>query len=183
MLEFDVRAWRGRLVLAHTVLDAGRPGCLELEPALRWLAAELDERVQLVVDLKSVGTEAAVLDALRRHGLLERAILTSQCRPVLRRIHELGPGTRTGISVAGRVSRRVQRWGPWRDEVVADVAAGHYSAVMVHRRLVDRQLVEHVREAGAQVHAWTVRGAGEAATLSRLGVDGIVTVDPRLVPP
>jgi glycerophosphoryl diester phosphodiesterase len=181
MLEFDVRLWRGRLVLAHTVLDAPRAGCLELEPALAWLAAELDERLELVVDLKSPGTERAVLDALARHRLLGRSFVASQQRSILRRVRELEPEVRTGISVAGRMSRRLQRWGDWRDEVVAELSAGRHAALMVHHRLASSELVERVRDTGAQIHAWTVRGAGDAAALARLGVDGIVTTDPRLL--
>lgn len=181
VLEFDVRAWRGRLILAHTMLDAGRGGWVELEPALRWLAASVDEGIELLVDLKSAGTEAAVLDALRRHGWQERAVVSSQCRPVLRRVRELDARARIGISVAGRLSRRVQHWSAWRDEVLDELRSGRYGAVMVHHRLVEPALVERVHEAGAQIHAWTIRASRHATALAGLGVDGIVTTDPRLV--
>jgi glycerophosphoryl diester phosphodiesterase len=180
-VEFDVRLARGRLLLAHTALDALRPGCLELEPALRWLAGELDDRIELLVDLKTPGIEEAVVDGLRRHGLLDRALVSSQCPPILRRVRDVDRRVRTAISVAGWLSRRVQRWGRWRENVLAELRAGRYVALMAHRRLVDARLVESVRDAGAELHAWTVRGRADAAALTRLGVDGIVTTDPRLV--
>ncbi len=179
VVEFDVRLWRGRVLLAHTVFDAHRHRCLELDAALRWLAREVD--VQVMVDLKTPGTEAPVVEALRRHGLLDRAVIASQCRGLLRRVRELEPRARVAISIAGRLSRRVQRWDVWRDEVVAEVREGGYTAVMVHRRLVDAALVDRVRDAGVQLHAWTVREFREVAPLERLGVDGIVTADPRLL--
>ena len=181
VIELDVRLFRGRLLLAHSILDAVRPGCLELDEALRWVAGELDGGLELIVDLKTPGTEQAVIDALTRHRLLTRAVLASQCPPILARARATSPRARLGISVAGRLSRRVQRWGQWRDEVLAELRAGRYSALMAHRRLVDESLVEGVRAAGAQLHAWTVHTHEDAVRLARLGVDGIVAADPRVL--
>jgi glycerophosphoryl diester phosphodiesterase len=181
VVEFDVRAARERLLLAHTPPDAWRPGCLELEHALRWLAAEADERLEFVVDLKTRGSEDAVLAALRRHGLLRRAVLASQCPPILQRVRALNPSARVAISVAGHLSRVAQRWGDWRAEVLAELRAGRYCALMAHRRLVDPPLVDAVRATGAKLHAWTVTGAAQATALALLGVDGIVTSDPRVL--
>jgi glycerophosphoryl diester phosphodiesterase len=179
VLEFDVRLCRGRLLLAHTILDARRPGCLAVDDALRWLAREVD--AQLLVDLKSPGIEDAVTAGLRRHGLAERAVITSQSRALLRRVREVEPRIRVAISVAGIVSRRIQRWDEWRHEVVAEVRERRYGAVMVHRRLVDAALVERVHDAGAELHAWTVSVRSDIAALAPLGIDGIVTTDPALV--
>lgn len=183
VVEFDVRAAFARLWVAHTVLDAWRPGCLELDGALRWLAREADERLELVADLKTPGSEEAVVRAVRRHGLLRRTTFASQCSPILRAVHASEPSARTAISVAGWLSRVAQGWGDWRAEVLAELRTGRYCALMAHRRLVDAPLVESVRATGAQLHAWTVSAAGDATALVRLGVDGIVTADPRVLLP
>ena len=180
-IEFDVRAGRGRLAIAHTSFDARRPGCLDLEAALRELRGERYASLGLVVDIKTPGIAAPVVDALRRHDLFERALLTTQCPPILAAVRRHAPDARVGISIAGRLSRMLQRWGPWREEVVAAIRAGHYDAVMAHHRLVDRELVERVREAGAEIHAWTVHGEKPVRALRELGVDGVVTGDPRFV--
>jgi glycerophosphoryl diester phosphodiesterase len=182
VIEFDVRLARGRLLLAHAPLDAWRLGCLELDAALRWLATEADDRLEVVVDLKTGGTEVAVVDALRRHGLLDRALLASQRPPILRRVQAVEPSARTAISVAGWPSRLAQRWGDWRAEILAELGAGRYAALMAHRGLVDASLVESVLATGAKLHAWTISCAGDVSDLARLGVDGIVTSDPRLLP-
>jgi glycerophosphoryl diester phosphodiesterase len=179
VLEFDVRIGRGRLLLAHTALDACRPGCLGLDDALRWLSREID--AQLLVDLKSAGIEAAVLAGLHRHRLSERAVISSQSRTLLRRVRELEPRARVAISVAGILSRRIQRWDQWRDEVVAEVRDHRYGAVMAHHRLIDAALVQRVHDAGAELHAWTARARSDIAALTALEVDGIVTTDPRYV--
>jgi glycerophosphoryl diester phosphodiesterase len=180
VVEFDVRLARGRLVLAHSVLDVRRR-CLGLDEALGWLRREAGEGVGLLADLKNPGTERPLVDALRRHGLLERTVVASQCPPILARVRDAEPRVRTAISVAGVLSRRRQRWGAWRDEVLAALRAGRYRALMVHHRLADAALVERVHEAGAEVHAWTVRGPQDARALAGLDLDGIVTTDPRLV--
>src|SRR5579875_2582980 len=70
MIEFDVRAGRGGLVLAHTILDARRDGRVRYEDALAHLAAPRFTDLTLGVDLKHTGCEERVLDGLRRYGLL-----------------------------------------------------------------------------------------------------------------
>ena len=181
LIEFDVRAWRGRLVLAHTSFHARLGRCLQLDDALAELRGRRYDGIGFVVDLKSADTASTVVEALRRHGLFSRALITSQCPPHLAAVRHVAPAARVGISVAGRVSRRVQRWGEWRSEVLAALRAGHYDALMAHHRLVDRSLVEDVGNAGAELHAWTVRRADAMRSLAGLGVDGVVTGDPRLV--
>lgn len=181
LIEFDVRAWRGRLLLAHTAFDAQFGRCLRLDDALAELASPRYAGIGFVADLKTAGTGAPVVDALRRHGLFERALITSQCPPYLAAVRRIAPAARVGISVAGRLSRRLQRWGEWRSEVLSALREGHYDALMAHHRLVDRELVEQVGDAGAELHAWTVGCPDAMRSLADLGVDGVVTGDPRLV--
>ena len=181
LVEFDVRAWRGRLLLAHSAFDAQFGRCLQLDDALRELSGPRYEDVGFVVDLKTAGTASVVVDALRRHGLFSRALITSQCPPYLAAVRRIAPAARVGISVAGRFSRRLQRWGEWRSEVLTALREGHYDALMAHHRLVDRELVEQVNDAGAELHAWTVGCPDAMRSLADLGVDGVVTGDPRLM--
>ena len=179
LIEFDVRAWRGRLLLAHTAFDAQFGRCLQLDEALAELRGPRYDGIGFVVDLKTAGTASTVVGALRRHGLFERALITSQCPPYLAAVRRVAPAARVGISVAGRLSRRLQRWGEWRTEVLAALRHGHYDALMAHHRLVDRALVDGVAEAGAELHAWTVGCPDAMRSLAGLGVHGVVTGNPR----
>src|SRR5438105_9339367 len=52
MIEFDVRACRGELVLAHTLLDARLPRRVRLADALDHLSSRRFEGIDLNVDLK-----------------------------------------------------------------------------------------------------------------------------------
>ena len=179
VIEFDVRACRGRLVLAHTTFH-GRWDCVELDDALRHLATPPFSEVELNADLKHAGVEAPTLDALRRHGLLGRTLLSSQCVPVLDRVRELEPDARTGISIGPWIARRSQRWGFWHEKVLDSLAAGRFSALMAQHRLVDADLRDRVRERGAELYAWTVGDRSTLGRLAALGVDGVVVDDPRL---
>ena len=52
---------------------------------------------------------------------------------------------------------------------------------MAHRLLMSRQLVERVHGAGGRLFVWTVDDAAEIARLEAMGVDGVITNDPRLL--
>ena len=96
MVEFDVRAWDGDLVLAHTIVHARRGGNVRLVDALAHLAGRRFSDVELNVDVKHVGCEAALLDRLRHASLLERTLISSQVPGVLDRVRAIEPRARVG---------------------------------------------------------------------------------------
>ena len=96
------------------------------------------------------------------------------------RVREPEPGARTGLSVGGPLQRRLSRLRDWTRLVAEALAAGRFQALMAHHRLVDRELVERVRGAGAELYAWTVDESSLIDRLTGLEVTGITTNDPRL---
>jgi glycerophosphoryl diester phosphodiesterase len=180
MIEFDLRGCRGELMLAHTIFDARRPGNVRLDEALSYLAGRRFADIELNVDLKHVGCEAAVLDALHRHGLLARTLISCQVPAVVDRVRALDPHARTGISIGGRLARLSRRWTDWRAQVLAGLAARRWDALMVQHRLVDEELVGEVVDRGGSLYAWTANERGVIERLRSQGVHGITTADPRL---
>lgn len=180
MVEFDVRQFRGELVLAHTVLHARRGGVVRLHDALAHLAGRRFADVGLNVDVKHVGCEAAVLDGLRRTRLLDRSLLSSQVPAVLDRLREREPRARLGISVGGRIARFSRRWGDWRAHVLDGLASRRWDALMAQHRLIDADLLERVVSRDGHLYAWTVNERPAIESLRGLGVHGITTADPRL---
>jgi glycerophosphoryl diester phosphodiesterase len=180
MVEFDVRAWDGELVLAHTVLHARRGGNLRLADALAHLAGRHFRDVELNVDVKHVGCETALLERLRGASLLERTLISSQVPGVLDKVRALEPGARVGISIGGWLARMSRRRRGLRAGALAGIHCGRWDALMAQHRLVDEALLGDVVERGGRLYAWTVNERPAIASLRRLGVHGITTADPRL---
>ena len=180
IVEFDVREYRGELVLAHTVFDQRRPRNLRLDQALSHLSQPRFDGIDLNVDVKRVGFESRLLGELAEAGFVERTVVSSQIPLVLDRLRELEPRLRLGISVGGRVARMSRRWRDWRASVLGGLANRRWDVLMAQHRLVDRGLLEQVTDCGGRLFAWTVNERLAIERLSGLGVHGIATGDPRL---
>ncbi len=196
MIEFDVLRTRDRrLVLAHDYEDAEKRECVTLEEGLEHFAGEAYAGVELDVDLKLTGYEREVVDGLARHGLTERSLVSTMYPQSLDRLGELEPGLRRGWSVP-RVRRNYLRSPLYvrlpvyaialvmrarlPRQAAARIRAGGCEAIMCHQILVSPRLVRAVHAAGGQVYVWTVDDAPRIRSLEALGVDGVITNDPRL---
>ncbi len=175
MIEFDVLPARGdgRLVLAHDYEDLDRRAALTLEQGLQHLASSPFAAVELDVDLKLPGYELEVLAALRAHGLLERALISTQYRESLAVIRAAEPSAAARLVGAQAASGPV----PQPADVdprhggragLAGAAAlwaarpsprGECNALMSHWRLVTPALVRAVDRGGGELYVWTVDDA------------------------
>jgi glycerophosphoryl diester phosphodiesterase len=194
MIEFDVLRTRdGRLVLAHDYADAEGRECLTLEEGLDHFAGEAYTGIELDVDMKLPGYEREVVEGLRERGLAERSLVSTMYTESLDRVGELAPGTRRGWSVP-RVRRNYLRsplavpaWAIVRlmrarlpGQAAARIGAGGCEAIMANQVLLSGRLVKAVHGAGGQLYVWTVDDAQRIERLEALGVDGVITNDPRL---
>jgi glycerophosphoryl diester phosphodiesterase len=180
VVEFDVRAYRGELVLAHTILHARRGGALTLREALRHLAGPAFGGIEFHVDVKHTGFEPALVHELREAGVLTRTMVCSQVAAVLDRVRAHEPSARVGISIGGRVARTSQRWRDWRAQVLAGIQTGRWDALMAQHRLIDPRLLAEVTARSGHLYAWTVNQRRAIDALRAIGVHGIATSDPRL---
>jgi glycerophosphoryl diester phosphodiesterase len=198
MIEFDVLPEHvdgsGELRLAHDFSDAASRTPHTLEEGLAHFAQEAYAGVALDVDLKLAGYEERVVEALRRHGLAERALVSSMERSSLRLLRARHPDVRLGWSVP-----RMRR-DPMRSPITAVPALallqvvrrtlpgqaarairdGAVDALMANWHLVTPRLAQAVRGAGGELYVWTVDDARRIAWLEGLGVTGVITNDPRL---
>jgi glycerophosphoryl diester phosphodiesterase len=194
MIEFDVLPTAdGRLVLAHDPVDAASRECVTLEEGLEHFAGAAYADVELDVDLKSTGYEAEVVEALERHGLIERSLVTSTYLSTMDRLGELNPRIRRGLS-APRAKRDYTKsmFAPvvlgllllWRQLLPVQarwlLRTGRVEALMVHFLLASPALVRAVHGEGGQVYVWTVDDEARIEQLESMGVDGVITNDPRL---
>lgn len=166
-IEFDVCPG---LVVAH---DRGRPG-----PALADFLADLCDLApagtELIVDLKSAGYERDVLETCRKAGVAERCIFSTADFAALAHLNGVA---RTSATIsAGRAWLPVGRRTP-------AVAMYHRSGARdatVRHDAVTPELVDTVHERGGRVYAWTVNSRTGIERMRSLGVDGVITDDPRL---
>ena len=198
MIELDVLSERsdgsGRLLVAHDYRDLQRRTPLTLEQALEHLSGEAFAELELDVDVKLPGYELRVLEALRHFGLVSRTLVSGMFPDGLALIRAAEPGLRLGWSVP-----RVRR--DYTTDALTAVPAlamltgyratlprrarralleGRFDAIMAHWRVVTRALVRAVRAGGGDLYVWTVDDAAQIAKLTAMGVDGIITNDPRL---
>jgi glycerophosphoryl diester phosphodiesterase len=217
-VELDVIATAdGEIVLGHSyhlnelthgaVRGSGRPRSLAelrrvapelptLDEALEFLTATAPA-IAVQIDMKEPGYEAAVLDALRRHGLLERSFVSSYFPASLRVVAEAEPALprsltypydrfgvtrwRALVPVVGAALVAFRQALPYR--IGRWLARSGASAATLHYALCTRAVVERCHARGAAVLAWTVDDAKAAESLFRTGVDGIITNDPRIFDP
>jgi glycerophosphoryl diester phosphodiesterase len=198
MIELDVLSERadgsGRLLVAHDYEDMRRRSPLTFEQALDHLAGEAFAGLELDVDVKIPGYELRVVQALRERDLGSRTLVSGMYTEALARIRAAEPELRLGWSVP-RVRRdyttdmltaipalailtgyRAMLPGRARDAL----RERRCDAIMAHWRVVTKALVRAVREGDGELYVWTVDDAARIAKLTAMGVDGIITNDPRL---
>ena len=213
LVEFDVlELVDGTLVLAHSddlreVSHGAAHGLvrpLSLEQ-LRAVAPELptlDEALAFIagtaagvhVDLKRRGYEAPVVEALRRHGLVDRALISTVHGLSLRAVAQLEPALARGLTHPydrhGLSRRRalapatlgvletLRRALPYR--IGGLLARAQATAAVLQYRVVTRAAVVRCHALGVPVLAWTVDRPAVLQRLARWGVDGVITNDPGI---
>ena len=181
--EFDVRFTRSReLVICHDPrfnrLPVRRSTLRELEatctakeefpPALPEVLDRYSRRAFLNLEVKIRGIESLI------HRLVtgippRRGYCISSFHPsVIRKLHQIDSSL-----MLGTISQT--RWQLRRWEKLPAIY------VVVHSRLVSRRLVEEVHAAGKRLVTWTVNRPRQMLRLANLGVDGIISDDPKLL--
>jgi glycerophosphoryl diester phosphodiesterase len=214
LIEFDVLDLHdGTLVLAHSddLLEVSHGAAVgrvreQTLDSLREVAPELptfDEALELLggmagvglhVDLKWHGYEDAAAEAIRRHGLVDRSVVSSFHAASLRRLAHIEAGLARGFTYP------FDRRGLSRRRALAPVAAtaliglraalpgrvarmleqSRAEALMLFHSVVSSAAVERAHGRGAAVFAWTVNDAAGLDRVVAAGVDGVITDDPRI---
>jgi glycerophosphoryl diester phosphodiesterase len=204
MVEFDVRPCRDALVLLHddnlSQFDGAQGLVSESTLAdLRSLPTGLDRpiptlqealdllrgRALINVDLKATGYEDAVVELVRSKGMAGDTLYSSLFPASLRRVRQVEPGARTGLSYPE--DRGNSSGKPYLQPAVDVVVAlmrftlpyrilrmmegAKANAVMLYHKVVSRQAVETIQRADGKVFAWTVDMPQRLRKLQELGAD------------
>ncbi len=198
MIEFDVLSENidgtGRLLLAHDYGVAAERKPLDLDEGLAHFAGAAFDGVDLDLDMKIPGYEQRVVDALRKHGLAERTLISTMEVSSLKEIRRLAPEIRLGWSVpkvrknylahpatrpfALLLVAYARRAFPRR--LAAAIQRGEVEAIMAHWALVTPAFWAAIQTAGGELYVWTVDDAEQIAKFEAMGVTGVISNDPRL---
>jgi glycerophosphoryl diester phosphodiesterase len=195
MVELDVlRAKEGRLIVAHDYEDAIRRRPMDLTECLDLFTASPLDKVEIDCDLKLPGREAELAGAIEGHGLLDRAMVSTQEIDSLLKLRQLEPDLRLGWTYP-KTKRDWTQYGWAQPALRAGIATLRrrypallakqapelgVSAVWVYHPLITPKAVEVAHEIGVELIAWTVDEADRMRELLAMGVDGICSNDPRL---
>ncbi len=185
----------GPLLVAHDWGDAARREPLTLEEALdAFLRPPLDQ-VRFDLDLKLAGREDEIVAALRERGLMERAMTSTMEVSSVAYLRDGAPELYRGWTVP-KVSRDYSRGVLLRPVFLTGSAVLRarlpgivrrrapefgVSAIWAYHRVITPRLVAAAHSVDVSLFAWTVDDAERIAELTELGVDGIVSNDPRLL--
>jgi glycerophosphoryl diester phosphodiesterase len=187
LVEFDISPG---LRLGHSA-DELPVDAISLDEALEFLKAE---GVGVHLDVKLPGYEDDVLEAIRRHGVGERALLSTTFAASTRRFARLAPELpraigypRDRLGVANfKWPRPLQRAGaialrqamPVRIPIL--LRQTRANVLSLHHTLCSRAAVAAAHRFGAPVLAWTVNDPAGVRRVTAAGVDGIVSDDPEM---
>jgi len=192
LLEVSHGAAAGRVrPLTLSVLREVAPELPTLEQALGFFAST---DVGLHADVKCARHGREVAAAFRRYGLVERTVASSFWTGALRDIRTEEPRLAVGITypedrhrLAGRpllaplvpptvallgraLPHRLSRW----------LKSTGASVAMLHHGVLSQSAVDRCRALDTAVWTWTVNDPELLSRVVALGVDGVISDDPRL---
>jgi glycerophosphoryl diester phosphodiesterase len=191
LVEFDVHDLGGTLVLAHEPPAGAVRELPTLDEALAYLAGT---EAGVHLDLKARGAEEAAAEAIRRHGLVQRTVVSSFRPETLLALGAAEPEVRLGLTypedrrglgqrravapLVGPALAAMRAALPLR--VSRLLARAGASAAMLHFAVVSKAAVERCHALGAPVLVWTVDEHAWVPRLQAMGADGVITNDPRI---
>ncbi len=179
--EFDVRCTRdrqtiichdprlNRLTVRRQTLRRLRESCTAEDEQAPLLDDILDRYKDsfLNIEVKVRGIESIVAQAVKR--VRPRHYFISSFLPgVVRKLHQVDPALVLGALAQTRWQLR--RW----PKLPAEYVVPHY-------RLLSDRLVEKIHRSGKKVVTWTVNDPKKMLRAAKMGVDGIISDDTRLL--
>lgn len=142
-------------------------------PTLDEVFETLGQRTRINVEIKAetaddTGIEANVAEAIRRHNLEQRVLISSFNPVTLRRFRDAMPEVFIGFLYALDTP-------PTAHRLMADLP---HEARNPYYQLIDAEFMAWAKREGYRVNTWTVNDPEMAVELSQLGVDCIITDNP-----
>ena len=173
--EFDVRLTSDRqAVICHDPkvgrLEVARASAQHLAnlPRLGDVLARYQSTAFLDIELKVPGLESLTLDLLRTHQPHRGFVLSSFLPTVLRVLHAEDSSVPLGL-----ICDTKSHLPLWRQLPLV--------YVIPHYTLASDKLIRELQQASKKVIVWTVNEPKEMRRLAKLGVEGIISDDTKLL--
>lgn len=178
--EFDLRYTRDRRsICCHDAEFKGREVVTTdratLERRSGGMLASLDDvlgRYQasawLDIEVKAAGEEEALAFALRSCRPQQGFVVSSFLPAVLKRLHDIDPSLPLGY-----ICDKAADTAIWSELPI--------TVFIPHHSLVTEGLVDRVHLRGKQIFTWTVNRREDLLRFANLGVDGLISDDPKLL--
>ena len=138
--------------------------------------------LRINIDPKLDNAVEPLIRVLREQDAIERVCVNSFSDRRTAAIREaLGPDLCTGLGPLGTTRLRLSSWSGPLGFLWGGFEAG-CGQLPVRTRgipIVDRLLVERAHELGLQIHVWTIDDPDEMRRLIDVGVDGLMTDEPK----
>jgi glycerophosphoryl diester phosphodiesterase len=187
LVEFDIGP---DLRLAHSAHEIPTEQ-VSLDDALEFLRRH---SLGVHLDVKLPGYESAVVDAIRRHGMEDRGLVSTAFAVTSRRVSRLAPALpraigyprdRYGVSrlrwppaVTRAGAAALRQAMPLRIPLLLRVARAN--VLSLHQTLCSRAAVRAAHALGAPVLGWTANDPATVIRLAEAGVDAIVSDNPEM---
>lgn len=136
-----------------------------LEEAIEFVRGRLRLNIELKTNGYEVRLAERVCETVKRLNFCEQVILTSFEPQQLRAAEKTAPEIRTGLIFYFMPSY--------------DILDLPYSVLSLHKRNVGKKFLEHARQAGKELHVWTVNEEKDMLDMIQAGVDNIITNYPE----
>ena len=178
--EFDIRQTRdGRDVIWHDadfngkqIVDTNYSDLTDRggNPLATFpdVLAAFGSRAYLDIELKTSGSEEAIVAALKANPPQQGYFFSSFQPDILLHLHTIDSSLRLGFLCEDRQSMSV-----WKDLPVQTFLPRH--------DLIELPVIEEVHNAGRQIMTWTVNSPSRMRQLAAWGIDGLISDDPQLL--
>ncbi|HEY6763186.1 MAG TPA: glycerophosphodiester phosphodiesterase [Candidatus Sulfotelmatobacter sp.] len=167
--EFDVRLTLDEeAVVCHdpksgsVVIGRTRASALCDLPSLSEVLQRYRSSAFLDIEIKVAGLENIVFEGMRRHKPTRGFVISSFLPQVLRRLHGLDPHLPLGL-----ICEKQSQLKLWENS-----PAGF---LILHYGLVQKKLIDSVKDAGKKIFVWTVNNEKMMKELADWKVDGIIS--------
>ena len=170
--EFDVRLTAdGQGVICHDAktggLEIARCRAQELGlPLLQEILTRYQRTAFLDIELKTAGLEAITADLLRSFAPARGFVVSSFLPQVLETLH--GIDATIPLGVICETQSQLSRWPQLPVEYV-----------IPHHKLLQEKFISELKASGKRISVWTVNSATGMKRLSKWGVDGIISDNPK----